>query len=110
MTFLACSLISVLLLPTSGKDSFFNAALFNHLFPVLESDADSVSLAELAHPDLGCWGCPAIGLGRLTALQKEVGGIRGFVVGDMMRRLVARTMAQQVSKEVEEATSPSSML
>ena len=32
--------------------------------------------------------------------------MRGIVVGDMLRRMVARTMAQQVSKEVEEATSP----
>ena len=37
-----------------------------------------------------------IGLGRFW----------GIVVGDMLRRLVARTMAQEVSTEVEEATSP----
>ena len=39
-------------------------------------------------------------------MRKEGGGVRGIVVGDMLRRLVARTMVQQVAKEVEEATSP----
>ena len=44
--------------------------------------------------------------GRLTALQKEDGGVRGIVAGDIFRRIVARTIAQQIGKEVEEATSP----
>ena len=43
----------------------------------------------------------------LTALRKQDGGVRGIiVVGDVMRRLVARTTAKQVSKKVEEATGP----
>ena len=45
-------------------------------------------------------------LGRLTALRKPDGGVRGIVVGDVMRRLVARTMAKQVAKKAEEATAP----
>ena len=40
---------------------------------------------------------PAIRLGRMTALQKPDGGIRGTVVGDVFRRLIARTMAQQIA-------------
>ena len=48
----------------------------------------------------------AIRLGRLTALQKPDGGVRGIVVGDIFRRLVARTMAKQISKRVEAATAP----
>ena len=48
----------------------------------------------------------AIRLGRLTALRKPNGGVRGIVVGDIVRRLVGRTMAQQFSKRVEVATSP----
>ena len=39
----------------------------------------------------------AIRLGRLTALRKPNGGVRGIVVGDIVRRLVGRTMAQQFS-------------
>ena len=34
------------------------------------------------------------------------GGVRGIVVGDIIRRLVARTMVKQVSKQVERATVP----
>ena len=34
------------------------------------------------------------------------GGVRGVVVGDFLRRLVARTLAQQFSKAVLEATTP----
>ena len=48
----------------------------------------------------------AMRLGRLTALRKPNGGVRGIVAGDVVRRLVSRTVAQQVSDEVEAATSP----
>ena len=47
-----------------------------------------------------------IRVGRLTALSKPDGGVRGIVAGDVVRRLVARTMAQQLSKAVERATAP----
>ena len=43
---------------------------------------------------------------RLTALQKPDGGVRGIVVGDIVRWLVARTMAKQVAKQAEKATAP----
>ena len=45
-------------------------------------------------------------LGQMTALSKPDGGIRGIVVGDVIRRLVARTMAQQLTPAVERATAP----
>ena len=45
-------------------------------------------------------------MGRLTALSKPDGGVRGIVAGDVVRRLVARTMSQQLSPAVERATSP----
>ena len=48
----------------------------------------------------------AIRLGRMTALSKPDGGVRGIVVGDFLRRLVAHTLAQQFSQAVLEATSP----
>ena len=35
-----------------------------------------------------------------------MGGVRGVVVGDVIRRLVSRTMAQQMSAAVESATAP----
>ena len=42
--------------------------------------------------------------GRLTALQKPGGGVRGIVAGDVIRRLVARTIAQL--GKVVESTAP----
>ena len=42
----------------------------------------------------------------MTALQKPSGGVRGIVVGDFVRRLVARTLAQQLAPAVELAISP----
>ena len=36
----------------------------------------------------------AVRSGRMTALSKDDGGVRGIVTGDVVRRLVARTIAQ----------------
>ena len=44
--------------------------------------------------------------GRLTALQKESGGVRGIVAGDVIRRLVGRSMARQLAESVKSATAP----
>ena len=46
----------------------------------------------------------AIALGRLVALRKPSGGSRGLVVGDLLRRLVARTLAQQFSQQLDAAS------
>ena len=48
----------------------------------------------------------AIRQGRMTALQKCDGGVRGIVTGDALRRLVARTIAQQLRKAVEAYIAP----
>ena len=76
----------------------------DHLFPVLDNEGDSALLAEVGSimsqgkiPDAVMEG---IRLGRSIALQKPDGGVRGIVVGDIMRRLVART------KKVEKAAVP----
>ena len=45
-------------------------------------------------------------LGRLTALSKPDGGVRGIIAGDVVRLLVARTMSQQLTPVVERATRP----
>ena len=42
----------------------------------------------------------------MTVLQKPNGGVRGIVAGDVVRRLVARTISQQLSSVVERATAP----
>ena len=48
----------------------------------------------------------ALRVGRMIALQKPDGGARGIVAGDVFRRLVSRTMAQQLAQEIQKATSP----
>ena len=48
----------------------------------------------------------AVRMGRVTALRKRDGGVRGIVAGDVFRRLVARTNAKQLGEQVESATSP----
>ena len=81
-----------------------------HLRPLLECDRALDSLHKFAHimargevPDRIE---PVVRLGRLTALRKPDGGVRGIVVGDVLRRLVARTIAQQIADQVEAATAP----
>ena len=44
-------------------------------------------------------------MGRLTALLKPNGEIRGIVAGDLVRRLIARTVAQQLAPAIECATA-----
>ena len=44
--------------------------------------------------------------GRLTALSKPDGGVRGIVSADVIRRLVARTIVQQFGETVKSATAP----
>ena len=81
-----------------------------HLRVILDSESDSdaftafactLAVVEVPHEIM-----KAIRLGRMTALRKPDGGVRGIVVGDFLRRLVARTLAQQFSKAVWEATAP----
>ena len=48
----------------------------------------------------------AIRLGKLTALRKPNWGVRSIVVGNIVRMLVGRTMAQQFSKREKVVTSP----
>ena len=45
-------------------------------------------------------------MGRMRPLRKSDGGVLGIVVGDLFRRLLSRTTAQQIAKPVETATSP----
>ena len=45
-------------------------------------------------------------MGRVTALTKPDGGVRGIVVGNVFRRLIARTIAQEIGETVQSATVP----
>ena len=82
----------------------------DHLRMILESEADTAKFWRLAQ-DLARAAIPekildVIRLERLTALAKPSGGHPNIVCGDIVRRLVARTMAQQLAPAVERATSP----
>ena len=77
-----------------------------HLKPLLESAACCRLMGEVA-TQFARGQVPheiitAMKMGRMTALQKPDGGVRGIVVGDVMRRLVARTLAQQFTIQAEE--------
>ena len=57
-------------------------------------------------------GWPEVRCRRQSSTSSESkfdGGVRGIVAGDVVRRLVARTMSQQLSPAVERATSPYQM-
>ena len=81
-----------------------------HLRPLLDLVRDQqlfCKVAErLARADVPPSIVEAIRMGRMTALRKTNGGVRGIVVGDVVRRLVARTVAQQLGPSVEAATAP----
>ena len=82
----------------------------DHLFPVLENEGDSdlfVRVASLlASGNVPPAIAQAIRLGRMTALSKPDGGVRGIVVGDIIWRLVARSIAKHITKKVEAMTAP----
>ena len=82
----------------------------DHVRPLLEAHGDTAALSHaaslLARNEMLEEVMVAIRCRRITALQKPDGGVRGIVVGDIFRRFVARTIAQQFRAKVEVATSP----
>ena len=80
-----------------------------HLRVLLHQERDGDLLYEMAldvvRVDIPEAVVEAIRLGRMTALQNG-GGVRGIVVGDILRRLVAKTLAQETSHHIEAVTSP----
>ena len=81
-----------------------------HLRPLLDPTRDSDLLWELgcsfAQGRVPAEVISLLRLGRIIALQKPSGGIRGVVVGDVFRRLVAHNGAPIEHAAVERATSP----
>ena len=75
-----------------------------HLQPLLDQPRDLQrffrACEQLARAQIPLAIQACIRLGRLTALQKPNGGVRGIVSGDIVRRLVARTMSQQCQLRV----------
>ena len=82
----------------------------DHLRPLVEHVAVAAALRQaaslMAQNKVPEEVMDAIRCGRLTALRKPDGGVRGIVVGDVFRRAIARTIAKQHVDKVEKATSP----
>ena len=82
----------------------------DHLRPLLDNVRD-LHMLFLVGEQLATGKAPhevveIVRMSRLTALTKPNGGIRGIVSGDVVRRLVSRTIAQQVGEVVEAGTAP----
>ena len=81
-----------------------------HLRPLLDSHGDGEKFWRVCEGfgrvEMPLEVLQALRIGRMTALQKPIGVVAGIVVGDFVRRLVARTLAQQLGPAVESATEP----
>ena len=81
-----------------------------HLRILLDEEADWTFLhgaaQRLARADVPAPVLPAIRAGRIVALRKPNGRVRALVVGDVLRRLVGRTLAQQYASELQAACMP----
>ena len=93
----------------SGRRGGPSGMTTEHLRPLLD-DVRGMRLlsclaSNLAGADVPEVAVQMVRVGRLTALAKPDGGVRGIVAGDVVRRL-PRTIAQQLSAAVETATAP----
>ena len=80
-----------------------------HVKPILDNSRDTELFCQVGE-HLGRGEIP----GRVARdahgshdnVARSIGGVRGIVAGDMVRRLVAKTIAQQIRASVEVATAP----
>ena len=61
---------------------------------------------RLADADVPASVLAGLRAGRMVALRKQSGGIRGLVMADVFRRLVSRTLAQQAATAFQESCAP----
>ena len=82
----------------------------NEMLEVCLDDQETCQLLFLAAEDFARGTAPNVSqcfmLANLTALQKKDGGVRGIITGTTFRRLVAKTLARQFSRQVEAACAP----
>ena len=93
-----------------GAASGPSGITWEHLRPLRDCPRDTNLLCRvasfLARGDVPPLIIDVIRASKLTALRKNNGGVRGIVAGEVIRKLVARTVAQQLGPAVEAATSP----
>ena len=87
-----------------------SAMTTDHLRPLLESTRDLHNLFKvaelLARGQIPESTASTIRRGRMTTLRKDGGGVRGIVAGEVIRRVTARTIVQQLGPAVEVSTAP----
>ena len=83
---------------------------YEHLRVLIEDDSAwnlfAVLAQDFARAELPASVLQALRMGRMTALKKDNGQIRGIVAGSVMRRLVCKTVAVQFSDDFLERTAP----
>ena len=82
----------------------------NEMLKVCLDDQETCQLLFLAAEVFARGTAPNVShcfmLANLTALQKKDGGVRGIATGTTFRRLVAKTLARQFSRQVTAACAP----
>ena len=79
-----------------------------HLLSILENERDSEMFGQVGAL-LATGTIPSEvleGFGADDSSSEARWGVRGITVGDIIRRLVARTIAKQIARQAEEATAP----
>ena len=83
---------------------------YEHLRVLLDSEESLdllyVVLQFVARAEVPEEAAAALTQSSLVALQKPDGGLQGIAVGEVLRRVVATTLAKQYSEEIERAYSP----
>ena len=93
-----------------GAEGGLSGMTAEHVKPILDNTRDTELFCQVGEylegGEIPEDVLHAMRMGRVTALLKASGGVRGIVAGDMVRRLVAKTIAQQIRAPVEVATAP----
>ena len=73
----------------------------DYLWPVFVAFCRAIAAADVPEPVAA-----AMAMGRMTALKKPNGKVRGIVAGNTIRRLVCRAVARQFGDALQQATAP----
>ena len=81
-----------------------------HLRILLDDEEDGQALHKaaqlLAQADIPAQVLDALRVGRVIALRKPNGRVRALVIGDVLRRLVGRVLAQALAQQIQDACMP----
>ena len=87
-----------------------SACTAEHMRVMLDDEACTELLGfaaqRLADADVPASVLEGLRVGRMVALRKQSGGIRGLVMADVFRHLVSRTLAQQAATAFQESCAP----